>query len=238
MQIYALTIRDDTYGRRIIENICKRGFAHWIRQVHEFEPSPPMDILDNPEKYLPKDISECDLILSLGLPSEIQYTLPILAKKMRAKAVIAPIDNSSGIRPGLREQIRGELAEISVVSVFPKPFCALEKMGGLYVDEFADHFGKPELEIETRNGVIKEVRVKRGAPCGSTCFIAEKLVGVETSQQKVRDEIAKAHHVYPCLASMTVDSELGDTILHKSQYIIRDAVEKALSVKFKIKEGS
>jgi len=231
-------MRNDTYGRRIIENICKRGFANWIRQIHEFEQSPPRDILDSPEKYLPSDVSECDLILSLGLPSEIQYTLPILAKKMRAKAVIAPIDNSNWIRPGLREQIRKELTEIGVVSVFPKPFCALDKMGNLYVDEFAEHFGKPELEIETRNGVIQEVRVKRGAPCGSTWFIAEKLVGVETSQQKIRDQIAKAHHVYPCLASMTIDPELGDTILHKSQYVIRDAVEKALSVKVEIKEGS
>jgi len=231
MQICALILRDDTYGRRIIENICKRGFAHWFRRIHEFEPTLPKDLLDSPEKCLPVDISKCDLILSLGLPSEIQYTLPILAKEMRAKAVIAPIDNSNWIRPGLREQIRGELAEISVVSVFPKPFCALEKIGNPYVDKFAEYFGKPELEIETMNGVIREVRVKRGAPCGSTWFIAEKLVGVGTSPPKVRDEIAKAHHVYPCLASMTVDPELGDTILHRSQYIIRDAVEKALSVK-------
>lgn len=231
-------MRNDTYGRRIIENICKKGFAQWIRQIHEFEPSQPRDILDSPEKYLPKDVSECELILSLGLPSEIQYTLPILAKKMRAKAVIAPIDNSNWVRPGLREQIRRELTEIGIISVFPKPFCALEKTGNRYVDEFAEYFGRPELEIKTRNGVIAEVQVKRGAPCGSTWFIAEKLVGVEASQQNIRDEIAKAHHVYPCLASMTVDPEIGDTILHKSQYIIRDAVEKALSVKVKIKRGS
>ncbi|RLG48322.1 MAG: thymidylate synthase, partial [Thermoproteota archaeon] len=33
---------------------------------------------------------------------------------------------------------------------------------------------------------------------------------------------------YPCLASMKVDPEIGDAILHKSQYIIREAVEEAL----------
>jgi len=218
-------MKGDMYGRRIVENICKRGFAHWIHWVHEFE-SPPADLLDNPEKYLPKNMPECDLILSLGLPSDLQYTLPIIAKKTKAKAVIAPIDNPNWIRPGLRKQIQKELAEIGVASAFPKPFCSLEKMGNLYIDTFAEHFGRPILEIETSRGLIHGVQVKRGAPCGSTWFIAERLIGIETSQQKVRDEVAKAHHAYPCLASMIIDPERGDTILHKSQYIIREAVEK------------
>jgi len=225
MRVCVLVMKDDVYGRRIIENICKRGFANWIHWVHEFEP-PPADLLDNPEKYLPKSMPECDLILCLGLPSDLQYTLPIIAKKMKAKAVIAPIDNPNWIRPGLKIQIQRELAEIGVASAFPKPFCSLEKAGNLYIDTFAEHFGRPRLQIETSRGVISGVQVKRGAPCGSTWFIAEKLVGVETSQERVREEVAKAHHAYPCLASMIIDPELGDTVLHRSQYIIREAVEK------------
>lgn len=230
MRVCALTMKGDVYGRRIVENICKRGFAHWIHWVHEFE-SPPADLLDNTEKYLPKNMPECDLILSLGLPSDLQYTLPTIAKKTKAKAVIAPIDNPNWIRPGLRNQIQRELAEIGVASAFPKPFCSLEKTGNLYIDTFAEHFGRPRLEIATNRGLISGVQVKRGAPCGSTWFIAEKLIGVETSQQKVRDEVAKAHHVYPCLASMIIDPELGDTVLHRSQYIIREAVEKKKKVR-------
>jgi len=225
MRVCILAMKDDVYGRRIIENICKRGFAHWIHWVHEFE-QPPADILDDPEKHLPKNLPECDLILSLGLPPDLQHTLPIIAKKMKAKAIIAPIDNPNWIRPGLRNQIQRELMEVDVASVFPKPFCSLEKTGDPYIDEFAEHFGRPRLEIETSRGLINRVEVKRGAPCGSTWFIAERLVGQETSQEKIYEEVAKAHHAYPCLASMIIDPELGDTILHKSQYIIREAVEK------------
>lgn len=234
MQVYALIIEEDAYGRRIVESICKRGFADWIRWLHRFESTTPANILDYPEKYLPKSMPECDLILSIGLPADIQYTLPIIAKKTKAKAVIAPIDNANWIRPGLRGQIQRELAEIGVASAFPKPFCSLEKTGNHYVDMFAENFGRPKLEIEVRGGLIKEVRVKRGAPCGSTWYIAGKLIGMETSsQQRVRDQIAKAHHAYPCLANMTIDPELGDTILHKSQYIIREAVEEVLFKKSK-----
>ncbi|UCE16073.1 MAG: thymidylate synthase [Candidatus Bathyarchaeota archaeon] len=218
-------MKNDVYGRRIIENICKRGFAHWVHWVHEFEP-PTADLLDNPEKYLPKSMPECNLILSLGLLSDLQFNLPIIAKKTKTKAVIAPIDNPNWIRPGLRKQIHRELAEVGVASTFPKPFCSLEETGNLYIDKFAEHFGRPRLEIEINRGLFSTVQVKRGAPCGSTWFIAEKLIGLEISQQRVRDEVAKAHHAYPCLASMVSDAELGDTILHKSQYIIREAVEK------------
>jgi len=235
MRTCALIMKGDVYGRRIVENICQRGFAHWIRWLHEFEPTIPADLLDNPEKYLPESMPECDLILSLGLPSDLQYTLPIIAKKTRAKAVIAPIDNSSWIQPGLKRQIEKEMAEMGIASAFPKPFCSLEKTGNPYIDMFTEHFGRPELEIKAKDNKIESVQVKRGSPCGSTWFIAEKLVGVETSQQKIRDETAKAHHVYPCLASMTIDPELDDAILHKSQYIIRDAVEKALSKSLKPK---
>lgn len=232
MQVCALIIRGDAYGRRIVENICKRGFAHWFRWLHQFEPTTLADILDHPEKYLPREMPECDLILSLGLPSDLQYTLPLIARRTKAKAVIAPIDDSSSIRPGLRKQIQNELAEIGVASAFPKPFCSLKKTGNPYIDTFAENFGVPRLEIKTARGTIRKVRVICGAPCGSTRFIAEKMVEMEaSSQQRVRDEIAKVHHVYPCLASMTIDPELGDTILHKSQYLIREAVEEALGLK-------
>ncbi|RLE89534.1 MAG: thymidylate synthase, partial [Thermoprotei archaeon] len=68
-----------------------------------------------------------------------------------------------------------------------------------------------------------------GAPCGSTWHIAEKLIGsVIEPRETLWERIAKAHHTYPCLASMEMDQELGDTILHKAQYLIRGAVEDSL----------
>ena len=95
--------------------------------------------------------------------------------------------------------------------------------------EFAKSFGRPELRIEVRGGVIRSVEVLRGSPCGSTWYVAEGIIGKPIEpREDLWEALAKAHHVYPCLGSMTMDPELGDTVLHMAQYLLRDAVEKAL----------
>ncbi|MEA1906006.1 MAG: DUF166 family protein, partial [Euryarchaeota archaeon] len=89
----------------------------------------------------------------------------------------------------------------------------------------------PVLKISVANEVISAVTVKQSAPCGSTWFVAKKLVGAPVSSQEIiREIIAEAHHSYPCTADMTVDRELGDTILHVAGYLIRNATIDALSL--------
>jgi hypothetical protein len=72
---------------------------------------------------------------------------------------------------------------------------------------------------------IVAANVVRSAPCGSTWFVAKRLLGLEPDQSDIRERISEAHHAYPCTGSMERDTELGDTILHKGGYIIRGAVE-------------
>ena len=74
---------------------------------------------------------------------------------------------------------------------------------------------------------ILAANVVRSAPCGSTWFVAKRLLGLEPDQPDIRERISEAHHAYPCTGSMERDFELGDTVLHKGGYIIRDAVEDA-----------
>jgi len=234
VRIFALTMKGDEYGRRIIENMCKRGFIHWIVGVHGFAEVPPIEALlddvDALEGYLPPRIPECDLVLSLGLPSELQSLVPSIAKKAGAKAAIIAVDDPNWVPPGLRSQMSEEMEEAGIACVFPKPLCGLDKVGNPYIDEFAEQFGRAVLKIRVEDGVIRRVDVVRGSPCGSTWYIAEKLVGVPVEpREALWEELAKAHHVYPCLASMQNDPEIGDTILHKSQYIIREAVERAIA---------
>jgi len=49
-----------------------------------------------------------------------------------------------------------------------------------------------------------------------------------TYAKDLNQNTSNAHHGYPCTASMDVDPELGDTILHKAGYIIRQEVHAAL----------
>jgi hypothetical protein len=135
---------------------------------------------------------------------------------------------------GLRKQLAEKCQEMSLESAFPKPFCCLEPSGdkptiSRLVNELK--VGRPSLEVATAkrgSKFIESVTVRRSAPCGSTWYIARKLAGLKTEKRSLYDVIAKAHHSYPCTATMEVDPEAKEPILHVAGYIIREEVEKAL----------
>lgn len=230
MRVYVL-MASTPWARRMVENICKMGFASWIWGVHEFQFIPPLaEILDDPERHLPKDMPKCDLILSLGLPAGMISALPVVAKKTDAKAVITPIDDPMWVRLGLQRQIEKEFARIKIASAFPKPFCSLRKTGDVYIDAFAEHFGKPKLEMRIHGTKIIGVKVRRGAPCGSTWYIADKLKGVDIKEAERKAGLE--HHNYPCLASMQIDPVINDTLMHLAGYIIMDEVKKSLKAQW------
>jgi hypothetical protein len=58
--------------------------------------------------------------------------------------------------------------------------------------------------------------------------VARKIVGVKTKREILYDMVAKAHHSYPCTATMGVDPETKEPILHIAGFIIREEIEKAL----------
>jgi hypothetical protein len=125
--------------------------------------------------------------------------------------------------------------ELGLENAFPKPFCSLGPVEGQpMISRFVTELkvGRPSLGISTadRDGyeVIDHVIVRRSAPCGSTWYVAKKLVGVETRRENLYDAVAKAHHSYPCTASMNIDPELKEPVLHVGGYIIREGVENAL----------
>ncbi|RLG49846.1 MAG: thymidylate synthase, partial [Thermoproteota archaeon] len=89
--------------------------------------------------------------------------------------------------------------------------------------------GKPLLEIELAGGYIASVTVLRSAPCGETWYLAQRIKWKKINpREELYDVIAKAHHTYPCTASMEVDPEIGEPILHEGGYVAREAVEKAI----------
>lgn len=186
-----------------------------------------LDLLDEPERCLPKRIPKSDLVLSIGLPAGVSSILPLIVEKANAKALLVPISNPAWIPPGLQKQIEREIVELGAESAFPRPFCSLEETGSRYLDAFTKRFGKPRLEVDLEEGKIMKVEVKRGAPCGSTRFVAERIRGLNI--RKAVHEAGFALHNYPCLASMQNDPMLGDTSMHIAGYIIKDATRRALS---------
>lgn len=220
IKLYILTSGE--YGARIVNNIAKRGFSSSIVGLHEYAEDLP-EFIDDIESYMPDHLPDCDLVLSLGLKGDINMILPEITSKTGAKSVIVEMHDPTQIPLGLQSEIEASFKDVKIV--FAKPFCSLKPVGDDVIDEFASYFGKPELEIEGEK-YIENITVKRGAPCGSTCYVSEELEGFPLEDAEL--ESGNKIHNYPCVASMATDPVIGDTILHLAGYKIKEAVKDAI----------
>jgi len=218
---------------------CKYGvysYVHNIRAAIEL-PSPAElpAFIDNPEAYMPKKIPKADICISSGLHKDLLLELPYAIARAGVKGLIVPIEDFMEVPSGLKKQVEEVCIELGIESAFPKPFCSLEPAGDKpIISRFVNELkvGRPQLEVSVvkrgNSEVINATVVRRSAPCGSTWYVARKLIGTETKREILYDAIAKAHHSYPCTATMSVDPETKEPILHLGGFIIREEVEKAL----------
>ena len=193
-------------------------------------------MVDYPEDYLPEMFAPADLILALGEHRGVAELIPDVARMSGAAAVIAPVDREEWLPRGLARQLRGWLADLGVVCVTPKPFCSLTETDygvqrrqrlpydHALIQQFARFFGRPELRIsvDEGSGAVSDVTVLRDACCGCARFVAHGLVGVDVTEAS--EKAGLLHHHYPCLASMGIDPDFGDTLLHVSGNILKDKV--------------
>lgn len=230
-----LAIVNSEYGRRHVENIRLHAPKEWALEVWEARPTYP-PVIDYPEDYLPASLPPADLILSFAEHKGVAELLPDIAAMTGAQAVIAAIDNEACLPRGLARQLRGWLEKMGVACVTPKPLCSLsethywlsrrEKAAYDHplIREFAHHFGMPafRIMIDPQTRTITAAEATRDSVCGCARFVAERLIGV--SADAAEQEAGMLHHHYPCWAAMGIDSDYGDTLMHVSGHILRDAV--------------
>lgn len=230
-----LAIINSEYGRRHVENIRKHAPKEWTLEVWEAARAYPQ-VIDYPEDYLPESLPPADLILQFAEHKGLAELLPNIAKMTGATAVVAAIDNEAVLPRGLARQLRGWLERDNVAVVTPKPLCSLsethywssrrEKVAydSPLIAEFARHFGMPDIQltIDPETRAITAAEVRRDAVCGCARYVADHLAGV--SADDAEQEAGMLHHHYPCWAAMGIDSDYGDTLMHVSGNIMRDAV--------------
>ncbi|WP_297899037.1 DUF166 domain-containing protein [Methanobrevibacter sp.] len=68
----------------------------------------------------------------------------------------------------------------------PYIMCELEENGNSTYDEFVSKIGCPKVDLIIENEKIKDVKVLRSSPCGSTSFVAEYIK--EKYKNKIPDE--------------------------------------------------
>jgi thymidylate synthase len=218
---------------------CKYNVYSFVKNVRAAIQLPnPADLpafIDNPEEYMPKKLPKADICLASGLHKDLLLELPNQLKKAGIKALIAPIEDWVEVPLGVRKQVEAKCNELGLECAFPKPFCTLEpEKDKPTIARFIEEtkVGRPMLEITLamvdKKEVIECAVVRRSAPCGSTWYIAHKLAGVSTKKEELYDAIAKAHHSYPCTATMNTDPETKEPILHIGGFTIREEVEKAI----------
>lgn len=231
-----LAIISGDYGHRHIKNIRTHGPSHWKIEVWNAPATFPL-MIDYPEDFLPVSFPAADLILSFAEHKGVAELLPDIAQMTGAKSVLVAVDNETWLPTGLARQLHGWLERIGVTCVTPKPLCSLtENDYGITrkdrvsyddrnIKEFAQSFGKPELEIgiDPNTRKIISARVRRDAVCGCAQFVVEGLIGV--SVDDAEEKAGLLHHHYPCLASMTKLIEFNhDTLMHESGNIIKENI--------------
>ena len=232
-----LAVVSGEYGRRKARILREHGPKEW--QVHEW--TAPLHfpiIIDDPLDFIPDKLPAADLILALGEHPGIAELYPDIAKLTGAKSMIAPIDNNAWMPKGLMNQLRGWMKEVGVFCAFPKPFCSLTEThyslrnqrveyNDPFISEYAKYFGRPNVSvIVNADKTIESVTVLRDAACGAVSFIAQNIIGRKIDEAEY--EAGMLHHHYPCLASMAIDNDYNDTLLHVSGNASRETFAEAV----------
>jgi hypothetical protein len=233
-RLRVLIVTQGQWGERIADNIGQLHPPSWV-VTHWPAPRIIAPVVDEPADYLPPTLPSVDLILALGETPGLAQLVPEIAQRTGAKAVIAPIDRNESLPPGLAAQLGGWLADLGVAVVFPKPFCSLtETRYSLppiqvayqdpFISEFARVFGRPRfLASIGSDGTITLVLAERDSACGCARFVAQGLRGLPVGEAEF--QAGMLHHHFPCLASMNQDPDYGDTLMHVSGHLVREAIQ-------------
>ena len=208
------------YGLRLIENV-KNNSNFRISSIELPEKLPdfietPADLIN--ELIPDKNIFSNDLVIAYTLHPDLAPQIIRLASENGARAVIIP--GGAGMAGGQSEITR--LSKKYNINVQVHEICCdIECSGDKTIDEFASCFGKPEVIIDTNNGLITNVKIIRGAPCGSTWHMAKELVGTKIEEAPARAGLLIQQ--YPCRA---VRGNKGG--IHKAAKLHKESVERAL----------
>jgi len=224
------------FGEQMVNNFARTGLGGSIVCIYEFEPETierdhPEDpdvlrkIWEEPDKYVPKDLPpvECDLLVVLGIHPLLGDVVPSIAKTLKAKAVLYPLDDRERIPEGLRT-IQDDLDKVGIYHEFPRPFCIIEQSENEFIDFLCRKVGRPRFDIrlDETNRVIRDVEVVRDTPCGSARIVAEKLMYLSYDdeadfKEKIMTEHNNEGNENYCLASMDpiepLMQEAGDVLV-------------------------
>ncbi|MEW6079958.1 MAG: DUF166 family (seleno)protein DfsP [Thermodesulfobacteriota bacterium] len=165
------------------------------------------------------------------LPTVIEDSRSLFPREICADLVLDYL-----IHPDLSQDLAGICRELGIPVVAsgkksagkgvhtPPICCALPRQ--VKLGEYGRCFGAPVFEVTIEDGVIQEVIVKRGAPCGATWKAAERIRGLSPDEALVRMGLETQ---FFCTANPAGwDPLIGKSPVHLAADVHSQALEKAL----------
>lgn len=205
------------YGHRLIETVREYSdFSVLTADLPEFVPG----FIEEPDEYLEaldfdRRVFSAEIIITYSLHPDLTSAIAKLAAEAGVRSLIVPGGPSRASIPELKK-----ISEVSGMDIeVDEICCSLEP--NAFNRPFADIFGLPVLKVRTKDGKIADVKVVKGAPCGSTWHMAKEIVGTSIKDAPPKAGLLIQH--YPCRAAR---GELGG--IHESGELHKQAFIRAL----------
>jgi len=192
-------------GAEKIKGIREFGKDIIITEVYSVKAQLP-EFIDEPQNYINDDFM-ADVVLSFLRHPDLNHYLARICRKRDIPLI------ASGTK--------------TEEAITPFTCCGLGRLQGL--GHYGDQFGLPEFEIDTRDGMITDIRVMRGASCGATWQAAKKIIGLRL--EEALPTLAREVQ-YLCKADPSAfDPITGKSALHYAGDVHTAALKKAAQKK-------
>jgi hypothetical protein len=208
------------YGHRLIDTVKEHSdFSVVTADLPELLPL----FIEEPDQYLEalnfdKRVFSAEIVITYSLHPDLTSSIAKLAARAGVRSLIVPGGPSRASIPELNKISEASGMDIEVHEIC----CTLEP--NEFNRPFTDIFGSPILEVKTTDEKIGDVKVLKGAPCGSTWYMAKEIVGVPLKDAPPKAGLQIQH--YPCRAAR---GDLGG--IHESGELHKQAFIKALKNK-------
>ncbi len=208
------------YGHRLIDTVKEHSdFSIVTSDLPELVPL----FIEDPDQYLEalnfdKRVFSAEIVITYSLHPDLTSAIAKFASRAGVRSLIVPGGPSRASIPELNQISEASGMDIEVHEIC----CTLEP--NEFNRPFTDIFGSPSLEVKTKDEKIVDVKVLKGAPCGSTWYMAKEIIGVPLKDAPPKAGLLIQH--YPCRAAR---GDLGG--IHESGELHKQAFIKALENK-------
>jgi len=191
-------------GENKIAGIREYGGGRFLLDVLSIPDDLP-PVIDDGRRFFP-DVFSADIVLDYLVHPDLSYNLHDICREKKIPIVAS----------GKKSTDKWVYA--------PPICCALPGQASL--GNYGRCFGAPIFDVDVSDGVIKQVTVKRGAPCGATWKAGEKITGLPPDEAVVRMELETQ---FFCTANPADwDPLIGKSPVHFAGEMHARSLEKAL----------